>query len=214
MEITYLGHACFKLKNKTMTVIIDPYHAEVGLTLGKQKADLVLISHDHSDHNAAELISGTNEGSKPMVINTAGEYEIGGVSVFGVESSHGGDKGTNIIFNVLIDGISVCHLGDLGQEQLTEEQIKRIGEVDILLSPVGGHYSLSAKQALAIMNQLEPKYMIPMHYRTPLHNEEMFGMLADLKQFTNEAGIAPAPVTKLDVNKDKLPEESTIVIFE
>ncbi len=213
MEITYLGHSCFKLKNKNGTVIIDPYAQEVGLTLGKQTADLVLVSHQHPDHNASERIAGATAETKPMLIDTPGEYEIKGISVFGIESEHGGNKGANTIFVVLMDGLSICHLGDLGQE-LTEEQVARIGEVDVLMCPVGGHFSLDAKTAIKVMNQLEPKIMIPMHYRTPLHNLEMFAENATLDNFNNEYGIAPTPVKKLELTRDKLPEETEIVVLQ
>ena len=218
MEITYLGHAAFRLKNKNGVVIMDPYDDEMtGLVLGKQSADIVTVSHVHADHSAASRIKGTNQHEEPFVIKEAGEYEVGGISVFGVESWHDDKEGTlrgpNLIFTVLMDGVNVCHLGDLGQT-LTDEQVTRIGEVDVLMAPVGGHFSLSPKEAIETMNRLEPKYFIPMHYRTPAHNLENFGELKTLNDFLNEYGIAPTPVKKLEVTKDKLPEETEIVIFE
>lgn len=216
MEITYLGHSCFKLKNKLGTVIMDPYDESVGLVLGKQTADVVTISHDHNDHNAYSRIK-TASDEEPMVIRVPGDYETRGISVFGTEAWHddkeGAVRGPNTIFTVLMDGVSVCHLGDLGHK-LTESQLGQIGEVDVLLCPVGGHFTIDAKLAVEVMNQLEPKYFIPMHYRTPLHSQEAFGQIAPIESFFNEYGIAPQPVKKLEVQKVRLPEETEIVVLE
>lgn len=218
MEITYLGHAAFKLKNKNGVVIMDPYDdATTGLVLGKQSADIVTVSHSHPDHSAWQKINATTQREKPFIIKEAGEYEVGGISVFGVESWHdkeeGAIKGPNIIYTVLMDGVNVCHLGDLAHP-LSDEQVARIGEVDVLMAPVGGRFSLDPKEAIEIMNRLEPKYFIPMHYRTGAHNPEFFSELKPLTDFLNEYGIAPTPVKKLEVAKDRLPEEMEVVIFE
>lgn len=218
MEITYLGHAAFKLKNKNGVVIMDPYDdAVTGLVLGKQSADIVTVSHAHPDHSNWQKISANGQKEKPFIIKEAGEYEVGGISVFGVESWHdkeeGAIKGENIIYTVLMDGVNVCHLGDLAHP-LTDEQVARIGEVDVLMAPVGGRFSLNPKEAIEVMNRLEPKYFIPMHYRTALHNPEFFSELEPLSNFLNEYGIAPTPVKKLEVTKDSFPEEMEVVVFE
>ncbi len=217
MEITYLGHSAFKLKNKNGIVIMDPYEDELtGLVLGKQTADVVTVSHDHPDHNAVARVKGTQPDKKPFIIDKAGEYEVGGISVFGVESWHdkenGAKRGPNIIFTVLMDGVNVCHLGDLGHV-LTEEQINRIGEADVLMAQVGESF-LSIKEVIEVMNQLEPKYFLPMHFRTPATNLDHFSHLSPLNNFLNEYGIAPNPVKKLEVVKDRLPEETEVIIFE
>jgi L-ascorbate metabolism protein UlaG (beta-lactamase superfamily) len=218
MEITYLGHSCFKLKNKQGIVVTDPYDETTGPVLAKTVADIVTISHAHPDHNAVARIKGTSDGVNPVVVNQPGEYELKGISVFGIEAFHdakqGAIRGKNIIFVIVMDGVSICHLGDLGQDNLTEEQLTRIGEVDVLLCPVGGHYTLDAKRAIGVLGQLEPKIFVPMHYKTPLHNPEIFADIAELAVFNNEYGIAPTPVKKLEVRQDKLPEETEIVVFE
>ena len=217
MEITYLGHSCFKLKNKQGVVVIDPFGADTGLPLAKQTADVVVVSHNHNDHNAVERVKGP-EGREPMVLKMPGEYETLGISFFGVEAWHddkdGAVRGQDIIWTILMDEVSICHLGDLGQSLLSEEQIARIGEVDVLLCPVGGHYTIDAKTAVKIMNQLEPRIMIPMHYKTTAHNQEMFAQVQPVEVFFNEYGIAPEPVKKLEVVKAKLPEETEIVVLE
>ena len=216
MEITYLGHSAFKLKNGRGSVVMDPYDENTGWALPKQTADVVTVSHNHGDHSAVDRVK-TADGGEPMIISVAGEYETRGISVFGVESWHddkeGVLRGDNIIFTVLMDGVSVCHLGDLGHK-LTDEQIGRIGEVDVLLCPVGGYYTLDAKVAVEVMGQLEPKIFIPMHYRTPLHNTNAFADVAPIESFFNEYGIAPAPIKKLEVQKARLPEETEIVVLD
>ena len=216
MEITYLGHSCFKLKGKNGSVVTDPYDENVGLVLPRTAADVVTVSHDHGDHNAVARIK-TAEGGEPFVIRYAGDYETRGISVFGVESWHddkeGVLRGPNIIYTILLDGVTVCHLGDLGHV-LSDEQVARIGSVDVLLCPVGGYYTLDAKQAVAVLNQLEPKYFVPMHFRTTQHNANTFADVAPVERFFNEYGISPQPEKKLVVEANKLPEETEIVYLE
>ncbi len=218
MELTYLGHASFKLKNKDGIVIMDPFdEVTTGLTLGKHSADIITVSHSHPDHSATSKITPADRRDKPFLIDQAGEYELGGISVFGVEAYHdkveGAERGPNLIYTILMDGVNICHLGDLAHP-LTEEQLARIGEVDVLLCPVGGYHALDPKEALAILNQLEPKYFIPMHYNTPLLNQEKFASLHPVTDFLNEYGVAPTPIKKLSLTKDSLPDETEIVIFE
>ena len=217
MQITTEGHSCFKLKGKQMTVVMDPFSEEIGLPFAKTSADIVTISHGHSDHSDLTKIIGTTAHSEPLVIRHAGEYESGGVSVFGVRSWHddqeGALRGDNIIFTVFIDGVSVCHLGDLGAE-LTPEQIAEIGEVDVLLVPVSGCATINQRQAIETIKALNPSYAIPMHYRTEMHNPEMFAKFGTLEDFLNEYGMSPKPITKLEVDPTRFPEETELVILE
>lgn len=217
MEITYLGHSSFKLKNKKVTVIIDPYGKEMGLNLGRQTADIVVSTHKHKSHSAIERVEGLELGLKPMIIDKPGEYEAKGVSFFVIEAFHddkkGEERGDNLIVVILMDGINICHMGDLGAP-LDEEQIGRIGEIEVLMCPVGGDDTIDAKGAIAVMNSLEPKIFIPMHYQTMNHNMEKYGKLARLDNFNNEYGIAPTPVKKLEISKDRLPIETEVVVFE
>ena len=219
MEITYLGRSCFKLKNKQATLVTDPFNENYGHLSASLSADIVTVSHGHTDHNATYRVKPGN--GEQMVIQYAGEYEKCGVSVFGVESWHdeqeGALRGSNIIYTILMDGISICHLGDLGQKSLTDEQISRIGGVDVLLCPVGGTYTLDAKGAVAVMKQIEPKYFIPMHYRLGERDEKDLtegNDIATLDTFFNEYGIAPQPVPKLVVDdRGKMPEETEVVVL-
>ncbi len=215
MDIYWYGQACFKLKGKTASVIIDPFDSEfTGLKLPKEvQGDMVLISHEHEDHNNSSDIE-TALGKKPMVFRDPGEYEVGGVVISGLSSFHddtqGLERGKNIIFHLLFDGLDIVHLGDLGQSKLTEEQIAQIGEVDILLIPVGGVYTIDSKGAASIVAQLEPKIIIPMHFKTEGLKFELSGVEGFLKEMGAEA---VTPVPKLSTTKDKLPEEPQVVVL-
>ena len=218
MQIIYHGHSCFKLKGKLGTVLMDPYADEIGLTMPKESADIVVISHDHFDHNDLVKISGTAKHPQPLIVNHAGAYEAGGISVFGVQSWHdeneGADRGKNVIFTVFMDGLNVCHLGDLGAVP-TPEMVSEIGEVDVLLVPVGGHFTLlTYEKVMETVQLFNPMIFIPMHYKTPLHKEANFGDLKTLEKFLNEYGVAPKPITKLEVEKGRLPEEMELVVLE
>ncbi len=216
MDITYYGHSAFKLKGKTGTVVTDPYHKDIGFSLPSLTADMVTISHDHSDHNAQELISGTARRDKPFIVTQPGEYEVGGISVFGTRTHHddkaGEERGINTVFTIFIDEITVCHLGDLGHE-LTNEQISEIGAIDVLLCPVGGFFTIDAKTAVKNILMLEPSYVIPMHYRTPQH-AELFKDVQTIEDFLKEYGMTPTPQSRLTVEKGKMPEETELVVLD
>lgn len=211
MDIYWYGQACFKLKGKTASVVIDPFSPEAtGLKLPKDlEASVVLQSHEHQDHNNVGAVTGNS-----MVFYGPGEYEVKGIAVTGIASFHdsteGSERGKNTIFNVSIDGLNVLHLGDLGQSKLTEEQIANIGQVDILLVPVGGVFTIDSQQALEIISQLEPKIVIPMHYFIEGLKYELEPVEKFLKQMGSEA---VAPVAKLSITKDKLPEETEVVVL-
>lgn len=216
MEITYLGHSCFKLKGDNGVVITDPFDPYVGFNMPSASADIVTISHHHKDHDNAKSIKGTPRREKPFIIDHPGEYEVNGVSVFGVKTDHdahgGVERGVNHVFTIFLDELKICHLGDLGHE-LTTEQLAEIGAVDIVLCPVGGVFSIDPKQAVATIQALEPSYIIPMHYKTPKHDEKVFGDLSTLEDFLKEYGAEVTPEAKLTVTKDKLPEETEVVVL-
>lgn len=207
MEISWLGQACFKLKGKKATVIIDPFDPDyTGLKLPKDmSSDVVLISHNHKDHNFT---------SHSMVFDKPGEYEVGGVVITGISSFHdnsgGSERGVNNIYHLLFDGLDIVHLGDLGQSKLTEEQIAEIGQTDILMIPVGSVYTIDAEAASDIVSQLEPKIIIPMHYKIEGLKFELDGVDKFLKQMGAEGAVAQP---KLVISKDKLPEESQVVLL-
>lgn len=215
MDIYWGGQSFFKIKGKHASVIIDPFDPEyTGLKSPKDlTADMVLLSHGHQDHNSSGLIT-TQSGEKPMVFADCGEYEVGGIVVTGISSFHdntqGSERGKNIIYHLMIDGLNIVHLGDLGQSKLTEEQISEIGSIDILLIPVGSIYTIDAKTAAVIVSQLEPKIIIPMHYKIEDLKFELEGCEGFLKEMGAEAVV---PVPKLSITKDKLPEEPIVIVL-
>lgn len=217
MDISFLGHACFKIKGKLATVIIDPFTPEmVGLTLPKNlTADIVLQTHDHGDHNNVAAVTGSDGlPAGRQVFSGPGEYEVKGVVITGVASFHddkgGAERGQNTIYNVLMDGLNVVHLGDLGQSQLTESQVAAIGSVDVLLVPVGSVFTIDGKTAAQIVAQLEPRIIIPMHYATAGLKFE----LDPVEKFLKEMGLEHLEEQpKLSISKDKLPEEPLVVVL-
>jgi L-ascorbate metabolism protein UlaG (beta-lactamase superfamily) len=217
MTITYHGHSTFKIKGKIGTVVTDPFNDDIGLTLPKMSADIITVSHDHSDHNAVSTLTGTARRKNPFIVTDAGEYEVGGISVFGVQTFHdeteGSDRGHNIVFTTLVDGMRICHLGDLGHE-LTPDQLEEIGNIDILFCPVGGKYTINPELAVKTIRAIEPGIAIPMHYKTDKHNKDVFGELKTLEEFLKVYGVNPTPVAKLDVSgKGSIPEETELVVL-
>jgi len=216
MDIYWYGQACFKLKGKNATVIIDPYDPDfTGLKLPKDlSSDVVLITHDHRDHNNSKAVSATSSDGVPMVFDKPGEYEVSRVVITGISSFHdnsnGSERGMNTIFHLLFDNLDIVHLGDLGQSKLTEEQVAEIGQTDILLIPVGSVYTIDSKAASEIVSQLEPKIIIPMHYKIDGLKFELEGVESFLKEMGAE-GVVPVP--KLSITKDKLPEEPQVIVL-
>ena len=216
MIITYHGHSSFKLKGKDGTVVTDPFHSYIGFDFLSASADIVTTSHDHKDHSQVKQVSKTARRDKPFIIDTPGEYEVGGVSVFGVKTWHdqtqGAERGENIAFTVLLDDMRVCHLGDLGHE-LTPQQIAKIGAVDILFCPVGGVFTIDPKTAVTVIQALEPSIVIPMHYKTPAHDEKVFGEMSTLEEFLKEYGVEVEAEEKLNIDRSRLPDETEVVVL-
>ncbi|MDO8473621.1 MAG: MBL fold metallo-hydrolase [Dehalococcoidia bacterium] len=171
MDIYWLGHSCFRLKGKGSNIIIDPVSPEVGYTIGKLEADIVAVTHQHPGHNYVQGV-----GGPVKVVSGPGEYEIGGVFITGVPSFHddksGEIRGMNTIFNIEMDGITVAHLGDLGHV-LTSKTAAEIGRVDVLLVPVGGVSTIDAIGAAEVVRRLSPKWVVPMHYKTPATKRDL-----------------------------------------
>ncbi len=216
MEITYLGHSCFKLKGKQGTVVTDPYAKEVGFSMPSVSADVVTFSHAHVDHNNAAGVSTTARRKHPFWITKPGEYEVAGISVFGFPTYHdkqmGKDRGTNIICKIVLDGISVVHLGDLGH-LLDEKLVESLGNVDVLLCPVGGEVTIDPNMAMEIIQEIEPYYVIPMHYKTPVHSDH-YGKLKTVEEFEKVFGVTPEPTSSLNVSLTGMPEQTTLVVLK
>jgi L-ascorbate metabolism protein UlaG (beta-lactamase superfamily) len=208
MEITWLGHSCFKLKGKQATVITDPFSPAIGYTLGKVAADIVTVSHPHPGHSYVQGIA-----DEPRILKSPGEYESGGVLTVGVHTFHdnekGAQRGKNTAFVIDVDDVMICHLGDLGHV-LTAEQVAEIDGVDVLLIPVGGVSTIDAVQAAQIVRQLEPKIVIPMHYKTEAEKKD----LETADRFLKEMGVKEAIAQpKLLVNKSSMPLTMQVVML-
>ena len=209
MEISWLGHSCFRLKGKQATVITDPYSPDLGYSLGKPAANIVTVSHQHPGHAYTEGV-----GGNPRVVKGPGEYEISGVLIIGITTFHDEDRGKirgkNTVYLIEMDEISICHLGDLGHV-LTNEQVEELGNVDVLLVPVGGGSTINAAPATEIVRQLEPKVVIPMHYKT----EALKRGLEPVSRFLKEIGVHDTtPQAKLSFTRSNLPLSSQVFLLE
>lgn len=198
-------------------MVTDPYDPSLGLNLPKLSADIVTVSHHHKDHDYLRAVAGTTRREHPFLIDSPGEYEISGVSVFGIRTFHdarqGSERGVNTVFVVHIDELSVAHLGDLGHP-LSETQLEEIGDVDVALVPVGGVYTLNPARALEVIRQLTPSIVVPMHFRSEKHDPQRFGKLVPVDDFLQEGGFEQAQrVDKLSLTKTALPEETEVVVL-
>lgn len=210
MELTWFGHSCFRLRGREATVITDPPSSSLGYNPGRQQADIVTISHLHPGHNNTDFCTGACR-----VISGPGEYEAAGVFVTGVPAFHdaqeGKERGKNTIFAIAIDDVTVGHLGDLGH-LLTAQMIEALGNVDVLLVPVGGQNTIDASKAAELVAAMEVKLVVPMHYRT---SAEHTAALAPVERFFKEMGRAEsAPLAKLNVSRSSLPSETQVVVLE
>lgn len=216
MDIKYIGHSSFEIKGKNGTVITDPYDAKsTGLKFPALTANIVTISHHHSDHDVVSQISGD-----PIVFDIPGEYESGGIRVTGYPSFHdeekGAKRGLNTLFKIEIDDLSILHCGDLGHV-LEEEMVEEIDLVDILLVPVGGTYTIGPEEAAKVVSKIEPAIVIPMHYGNTGLNQATFGALVPVSQFLHARGVSESiePVKKLSLKKVDLTDtETKIIVME
>ncbi|MFA5300051.1 MAG: MBL fold metallo-hydrolase [Lutibacter sp.] len=214
MKITWHGRSCFKLLVKSntgekITILIDQFDKETGLTPPRGNADIVLITHNHHDHNNLKTVSGT-----PFVINGPGEYDVKGVPVRGVYSYHdnskGSENGINTVYIIEAEDMKICHLGDLGQKELADTQLDKIGEIDILMVPVGGDCTINGEGAVKIINQIEPSIAIPMHYKVPADVKK----LDKVDDFLKEIGVEPETTDEYNVKKTDIGEDMKIVIMK
>ena len=211
MEITWLGHSCFRLRGREAVVVTDPCAKSTGYNIGRPTADIVTVSHDHPGHNNVAAVAGT-----PRVVQGPGEFEIAGVLIVGIRTYHDGQKGQklgkNTAYVVELDDVRVCHLGDLGHVP-TPDQVEELSGVDILLMPVGGGNTIGASAAAETVSLLEPKLVIPMHYQTPAAKAQ----LEPLDRFLKEIGARTAleeRQPKLSVTSSTLPHETKVLVLD
>jgi len=209
MDIGWLGHSCFRIKGRHATIITDPYSPELGYSLGKPAARIVTISHQHPGHSYIQGV-----GGDPRTISGPGEYEISGVLIIGIATFHddekGNKRGKNTIYLMEVDGVSLCHLGDLGHV-LTSEQAEQLDNVDVLLLPIGGVSTINAPMAAEVVRQLEPNVVVPMHYKTEALKRE----LAPVERFLKEMGLKGiTSEPKLSFTKASLPATTQVFLLD
>jgi len=210
MEITWYGHSCFRLTERSLaSVVTDPFdHHVAGYEPLKLKAEIVTVSHEAPGHNFVAAVKG-----KEHVITGPGEYEIGGVFITGVQTNghvkRSPDEPRNTLYVFDFDGVTVAHLGDLRRVP-SQTEIEALGNVHIALVPVGGGGGLNAAKAVEVVSLLEPGIVIPMHYGTP----DSIINLSPVSKFLKEMGLSEIePQPTLKVNRGAVPEETRVVVL-
>jgi L-ascorbate metabolism protein UlaG (beta-lactamase superfamily) len=207
VDITWLGLACFRIRGNQAVVITDPFPPDSGYTLGKQTADIVTVSHQHPSHSYVQGVSGAR------IVKGPGEYEISSVLIIGLTAYHdavkGQSRGKNTVYLMEIDGVTICHLGDIGHV-IDDKLLEEIGKIDILMLPVGGVTSITPAMAAETIRKMEPKIVLPMHYKTPATSRELEPVESFLKEM-GQSTIEPKP--KLNINKNNLPLTMQVVIL-
>jgi len=215
MKIKWYGHAAFLItSDQGVKIITDPYESGAyggQLAYGKIKdqADIVLTSHDHADHNDTKSLPGS-----PQIVKGSGAKTVKGISIKGIPTYHdpskGSERGTNTIFAFSVDGIDICHLGDLGHI-LSEKELAEIGPVDILLIPVGGYYTIDPKEATKVAEQIKPKVLIPMHFKT----EKCGFPIAPVEDFLKgKLNLRRPKGSEVALEETTLPQQMEIVVLE
>jgi L-ascorbate metabolism protein UlaG (beta-lactamase superfamily) len=212
MKIKWLGHACFLITSEGgLRVITDPYAVGGGIDYSpiKETADVVVVSHDHGDHNNVSAVQG-----KPEVVKGSGTKTAKGIRFKGVATSHdasqGTQRGSNTIFCFSIDGLNLCHMGDLGHV-LSPGQVTEIGVVDILFVPVGGFFTIDAAMASQVCDQLKPRIAIPMHFKTPKCAYPIAGVEDFLK---GKKGVRKVVGSEVEFEREDLPTGTEIVLLQ
>ncbi|MCD6300256.1 MAG: MBL fold metallo-hydrolase [Dehalococcoidales bacterium] len=210
MKIKWLGHASFAITSDTgIKIITDPYKTDERIGYGEieESADIVTVSHEHSDHNNVAAVKGNPE----VVRETA---KVKGLEFKGIPTYHdtvqGQQRGKNTIFCFEVDGIRICHLGDLGHS-LSDKQLAELGEVDILLIPVGGYFTIDAEVASQICGRLAPRVVIPMHYKT----DKCFLPIADVDEFLQgKENIVRLSASEAEFKQGELPAKTQIIVLK
>lgn len=212
MKIEWMGHACFVITSKDGTIIVtDPYEpnafgGQLAYKPVKVKADIVTISHDHADHNYTKTLAGSFD-----VVRDAGIFK--GIKFEAVKVAHdpqgGSQRGKNTIFIFEVDGIKIAHLGDLGHV-LTDEQAAKLKGVDVMLIPVGGFFTIDAKEADAVVAKVAPKIVIPMHVK----NKGCKFDIAPIEKFLEGKKYERKNTTFVELKKEELPNQTQIIVLE
>jgi L-ascorbate metabolism protein UlaG (beta-lactamase superfamily) len=209
LQIRWHGHACWEITNDR-TLVTDPHDGKsIGIPAPTVAGDIILVSHDHYDHNSVKSVE--KDGSK--VVTDPRKRTIDDIEIRGVESFHdeasGAKRGENIMYQFTVDGIKFCHLGDLGHD-LNNESIERIGEVDVLFIPIGGTFTVDDKQAWDIIKKINPKIIVPMHYKIGGLSLPITGIDGFLAQ--NPYKVIPVG-NEIEIDREDLPDEPEVWTF-
>lgn len=215
MKVKWFGHAAFLVtSDEGRRVIIDPYEpgsydGAVRYEAITEEADCVLVTHDHADHNAVANLPGN-----PEVVKGAGQRTIRGLTFKGILTYHdetrGSQRGENTAFVFEMDGVTLCHLGDLGHT-LSDKEVAEIGPVDVLLIPVGGVFTIDASHASRVVEQLRPKIVLPMHYKTKSCGFPIAGVEPFLQ---DKQGVKRMDSSEVDITKADLPAQTQIIVLQ
>ncbi|MCH8050888.1 MAG: MBL fold metallo-hydrolase [Chloroflexi bacterium] len=209
MEIVWLGHSSFRIRAREATVITDPCPPSTGYTIGKPTADVVSLSHAHDDHTYLKAVAG-----KPIVIDSPGEYEISGAFLTAIPTYHDGEKGgelgKNLVFVIEMEGIKICHLGDLGHAP-TADQAEGMTGADVLMIPVGGDSTIDGAKAAEIVPTLDARIIIPMHYKTPVTKGDLESADRFLKEMQSTA-VQAQP--KLSLSYNTVPSDTQVILLD
>jgi len=216
MDIQFLGHSSFRIATSLAgvktAIVTDPFSDSIGFKFPLVSANIVTVSHHHDDHDQVASVKDYKK-----VIDGPGEYEVMGVSIIGFGSYHddkkGSQRGKNTIYVIESEGLRLCHLGDLGHD-LGEKLLEDIGEIDVLMIPVGGVYTIDAKKATEIAQKIDANIVLPMHYQTKGLDKKTFSELTSHEEFTKAFGSDAEILTKLSVKKSGIGEEKRIIIFD
>ena len=208
MKINYIGHSCFLFRGSNGTSLLTDPYGDVGLSFPRVFCDIVTVSHGHYDHCNTEAV-----GGEPIILSKPGRFSVCGVDLEAKESFHddvnGAKRGRNLIFSFILDGVKVCHLGDLGQNA-DADMLRRIGKPDVLLIPVGGNYTIDGAEAAKYVASLRPAVVIPMHY----HVKGLTVDICDETAFLKFVGGKYVRRSEVTLDKDSLPRSTQIIVME
>jgi len=215
MKIKWCGHSAFLITSSSgIRIVTDPYEPggyDGALSYGSipDEIDIAVVSHDHPDHNYVQGLKG-----KPKVVKGPGTQKVSGVEFKGVftyhDTSQGKERGESTIFSFTVDNVRLCHLGDLGHS-LSSNEVSEIGEVDVLMIPVGGFYTIDAEVATEVMNSIKPLLVIPMHFKT----EKCEFPITTVDDFiSGKTNVKKLDASEIEITKDNLPTSTEIQVFK
>lgn len=205
MKITWLGHSSFLLEDsQKRKLLTDPFDETVGYKVFNGDVDVVTVSHHHFDHDYTKMI---NESA--AIIDNVGLFYEKDIPIKGIPSYHdkfkGAKRGENVIYIIEMDNLKICHLGDLGYI-LSQDEINELGDIDVLLIPVGGNFTIDSKEAAELCNKIKPHIIIPMHYKTPAITFPIDGVEGFINHMKNGVKVNDSTLTI-----DKVPDERNLV---